>query len=208
MIGVIDYGMGNVSSINNMIKKIGKEVVLISDPSLITQFDTIILPGVGSFDHGMSNLRKLGFETAINNHVKQKKKIIGICLGMQMLGLSSEEGIESGLGLIAFKSVRFKFKESKLKVSHMGWNYVEYNGHNVNNRKFETKSRFYFVHSYHALCDREEDVLMWTQYGYKFASAVKKENVIGFQFHPEKSHIFGMELLKTYLNRDYNVIKT
>lgn len=201
MILVIDYGMGNVGSIMNMLKKIGAKSAITTNPDELYTAEKIILPGVGSFDKGMQYLEQKGFHEAIlKNVVELKKPLLGICLGMQMLGRKSEEGVRPGLGLIPFDTVRFRFdQKTSLKVPHMGWNYVNINNHNsqlVNN--ICEKQRFYFVHTYHALCDNKEDILMESHYGYVFTAAVQHLNIYGTQFHPEKSHRYGMQLLSNF----------
>lgn len=204
MIGVIDYGIGNVSSIVNMLKKIGEEALLVRTPEEIKSSEKIILPGVGSFDAGMKKLRASGLVDAIITHaVINKKPTLGICLGMQMLGRNSEEGSEEGLGLIPFDTIKFQLDSRKdLKVPHMGWNIVtmELKDDPIL-QGLEGTQRYYFVHSYHAKCDKKENVLMNCDYGYLFPAAVKSGNVYGFQFHPEKSHKFGMALLENFARR-------
>lgn len=202
MIAVINYGLGNVSSIMNMLKKVGEKTpVLASCPSQIEQAEKIILPGVGAFDTGMDLLKKSGLIDAINIHTLEKKKpILGICLGMQMLGLSSEEGVIPGLGYINFVNKKFVFENLALKVPHMGWDYVKIEKKN-NLLIYDNTSlkRYYFVHSYHAVCENTEDILMSCDYGYSFPAAVNRDNVFGVQFHPEKSHKYGMELLSNFV---------
>lgn len=204
MIAVIDYGMGNVGSIINLFRKIGIESILTHDIDQIENADKIILPGVGAFDRGMSSLNERGLTLAIKKHALEKKKpLLGICLGMQLLGRCSEEGTENGLGLIPFDNKRFNFLDkNELKIPHMGWDIV------VNTlkedpliEKLEPLQRYYFVHSYHAVCDHEDNILMRCEYGYSFAAAVKSGNIYGVQFHPEKSHKYGMALLENFARR-------
>lgn len=204
MIAVIDYGMGNVGSIINILNKIGANAILTNDIQQVEAADKLILPGVGAFDNGMRNLNEAGFSEAIKVHAMEKRKpLLGICLGMQLLGRRSEEGEEKGLGLIPFDNKRFKFENNvNLKIPHMGWDVVE---NTIANDPLlmglSSLQRYYFVHSYHAVCDNEDNVLMRCDYGYYFAAAVKKGNVYGVQFHPEKSHRFGMALLENFARR-------
>lgn len=200
MIVILDYGMGNVASILNMLKKIGAEAVISAEPEVAAKADKIILPGVGTFDAGMENLTRCGFKDVINEHVHKKgNPILGICLGMQMLGRRSEEGRTEGLGLIPFDNVRFSFPElSDLKIPHMGWDRIQICRSTNLTEGLDIPQRYYFVHSYHAVCDNEENVMCRCEYGYSFAAAVCKDNVYGVQFHPEKSHRYGMKLLENF----------
>jgi len=202
MIVIIDYKMGNLGSIFNMLKKIGVSSKLSSDTNDIFSASKLIMPGVGSFDNGMNNLREAGLLSVLNEKVLvQKTPILGICLGMQLLTRSSEEGTLPGLGWIEGHTVRFRFgaEQAHLKVPHMGWNTVEFNRNSIFSRGYEETPRFYFVHSYHVVCDREDEIAGRTFHGYEFASAVQKDNIYGVQFHPEKSHKFGMRLLNNWL---------
>lgn len=204
MIAVIDYGVGNVSSIVNMFKKIGFESTVAKTPQDIQSSEKIILPGVGSFDTGIKKLKASGLMDAIMSHaVTLNKPTLGICLGMQMLGNRSEEGNESGLGLIPFETVRFKFPDRRdLKIPHMGWDIVSMElMEDPILYGLDGIQRYYFVHSYHAKCDDESKVLMRCNYGYSFPAAVKNNKIYGFQFHPEKSHKFGMALLENFARR-------
>jgi glutamine amidotransferase len=202
MIIIIDYGMGNLGSIRNMLKKIGTPAEISSDPSKISSAEKLVLPGVGAFDHGMTNLSARGLIPLLNRRVLDEKcPILGICLGMQLLSQSSEEGNLPGLGWIAGKTRRFQFLKgmASLKIPHMGWNEVKAADGAPLFIGFDETPRFYFVHSYHVCCDHSEDILATTFYGYDFVSAVKHENIMGTQFHPEKSHKFGMRLLKNFV---------
>jgi len=204
MIVIIDCGMGNVGSITNMIRKIGGQAKVSSDPSEIRCAQKLILPGVGSFDHGMTNLNKNGLIDVLHDVVLEKKTpILGICLGMQLLSRKSEEGSLPGLGWIQADTVRFQFphipEERKLTVPHMGWSELTLNGGSRLFANWNDEARFYFVHSYHVVCDRSEDVSSTTVYGYDFTASLEHNNIFGVQFHPEKSHKFGMKLLRNFL---------
>ncbi|WP_026523080.1 imidazole glycerol phosphate synthase subunit HisH [Butyrivibrio sp. VCB2001] len=201
MIGIIDYGLGNLGSIKNMLKIIGEKAIISSDISELDKCNKLILPGVGAFDAGMSKLNETGLAQYIKNVANMDKKpILGICLGMQLLGKRSEEGQLEGLGLIPFESNRFQVQDQNLKVPHMGWDIVDIKKdipltHNL----FDHRQRYYFVHSYHAVCESLDNVMMTCDYGYEFAAAVVKDNIMGVQFHPEKSHSFGMNLLENFV---------
>lgn len=204
MIVVLDYGMGNVGSIINMLYKIGVPSILTNDIEQIKKADKLILPGVGAFDIGMQRLKESGLTDVIKKHaIEDQKPLLGICLGMQMLGRKSEEGKESGLGLIPFDNKRFIFESNtQLKIPHMGWDIaVTTEKDNPLITGLNPVQRYYFVHSYHAVCDSEENALMRCEYGYSFVAAVKKGNIYGVQFHPEKSHKFGMALLENFARR-------
>lgn len=200
MIVIVDYGMGNIGSIRNILQKVGAKDVLIShDYDIVKQADKLILPGVGAYDAGMQNLQKYNLvEVLRENALELKKPMLGICLGMQLLGQSSEEGEMRGLDLIPFENRRFS-NDSNLKIPHMGWDYVQIERSAPIVKNLDGNQRYYFVHSYHAVCHDEENVLMSCHYGCKFAAAVIKDNIIGVQFHPEKSHQFGMRLLKNFV---------
>ncbi len=201
MIGILDYGIGNIGSIKNMLSKIGeKNTIYLKKIEDFDMVDKIILPGVGSFDQGMHLLEESGMREKLDEHVLNlHKPVLGICLGMQMLGLKSEEGNEKGLGYIDFSCSKFSFEESKLKVPHMGWDYVGVPGDEPLVRNLGEKPRFYFVHSYYATCTNPEDVLLTCDYGHSFAAAVHHKNIYGTQFHPEKSHSFGMRLFENFV---------
>lgn len=200
-ITVIDYQLGNISSIINMVKKIGAKVTHSSQIEAIQEADKLILPGVGAFDHGMQNLQAAGLIEILNHEILIKKKpVLGICLGMQLLLNSSEEGKLNGLGWIPGHCVKFKFSENihHLKVPHMGWNAVRERQENQL-LSSESDQRFYFVHSYHAVCENEQDIMGTAHHGYEFPAVIKHQHIIGAQFHPEKSHRFGMAFLKKFI---------
>jgi len=197
---IIDFGMGNLGSIQNMLKKIGVRAAISSDHGVIASAEKLILPGVGSFDQAVANLNALNLMTLLNEKVlKEKIQLLGVCLGMQLLTRRSEEGSMPGLNWIDAVAVKFRFENEKLRVPHMGWNTVEIA--KTDDPLFEGFSddpRFYFVHSYYVKCDYESDILTTTDYGVRFCSSVVKDNIRGVQFHPEKSHKFGMKLLRNF----------
>ena len=202
MITIVDYGVGNLGSIANMLKKVGTKAISSSDPEVLQKADKLILPGVGAFDAGMRKLRESGLVPVLNELVLEKRiPVLGLCLGMQLMTKRSEEGAEAGLGWIDAETVRFKFgpENAHLKIPHMGWNTLDIRRQHslVSDLGFE--SRFYFVHSYHIVCSDEMDVVAYTEYGYPLATVINKGNIMGAQFHPEKSHKFGMKLLKNFV---------
>lgn len=203
MIVIVDYKMGNLGSITNIIKKVGHSSVISSDLEVISNASKIILPGVGAFDKAMQNLKDLNLIDILNEKALiQKTPFLGICLGMQLLAKHSEEGNVDGLGFIDANIKKFQLNDLKeLKVPHMGWNEVEIpSKHPLCDDLYE-QSRFYFVHSYHAVCKNSSNILMKTRYGYDFDSAIHQENIMGVQFHPEKSHKFGMQLFKNFIEK-------
>lgn len=202
MVVIIDYKMGNLGSIKNMLKKIGVSAVISSEAIDIEKAERLILPGVGAFEGGIRNIGQLGLLPILYEKViKRKTPLLGICLGMQLLTKRSEEGKLSGLGWIEGETVRFSFdpKQTGLRIPHMGWNNVNILRRDSLFKESEDDARFYFVHSYHVICDRREDVLSVTNHGYDFVSSFQKENIMGVQFHPEKSHKFGLKLLKNFV---------
>ncbi len=206
MIAILDYGLGNLGSISNMLKVIGEKSKITSDKDIISKADGIILPGVGAFDAGMSRLNDTGLAETVKVEAEKGKPVLGICLGMQLLGRNSEEGSLQGLALIPFECRKFSFSDDNLKIPHMGWDVVTFQKDHPVLNGLTGQQRYYFVHSYHAVCDSSENVLMTCDYGYEFAAAVVKDNVIGVQFHPEKSHDFGMALLENFVKicHDYS----
>ncbi len=191
--------MGNLGSIANMLKKIGQSAQISSDPEVIQNAERLILPGVGAFDNGVRRLDELCLVDVIKAKVKDGSPLLGICLGMQLLSNSSEEGELSGLGLIDAETVKFNFgDDKKLNIPHMGWNSVTVCQNNPVFENLEEENKFYFVHSYHVVCRKEENILTQTEYGIGFASSICNNNILGVQFHPEKSHKYGMQLLKNF----------
>ena len=195
-IGIIDYGMGNIKSITNSLNYISIKSSLISDSNEIKNYDTIILPGVGAFEKAIKNLKNKNFVEPILNHAKAGKKIIGICLGMQILFEESFEfGNHFGLGLIKGKVLPFE-KKINQRIPHVGWNEVI----SKNNEYNSFSGDYYFVHSYYCNPKFNSVILFKTNYEIPFCSGVKKDNIYGLQFHPEKSHMLGLNLLKKIIN--------
>ena len=200
MITIVDYGMGNLGSIFNMFKKIGVQSKITSDKIEIEKASKILLPGVGSFDAAMSKIKELDFQSLLNfKALEEKIPVLGICLGMQLLTDSSEEGNLPGLGWIPAETLKFKFDANQnLKIPHMGWNMVQKNRSSKLIDDFEEEARFYFVHSYYVKCKNDANSILKTNYGFTFDSVIQKDNIYGAQFHPEKSHKFGMKLFKNF----------
>jgi len=202
MIVIIDYGMGNLRSIEKALRKINADFIISNKIEDIESATHLILPGVGFFEEGMKNLEKLKLLEVIKSQVINKKKpILGICLGMQLLFKDSEEGNVNGIGLIDGHVKKFKFETSELKIPHVGWNEV-FGGDFSKIKIFkgiEEHSNFYFVHSYYAILN-EKVQCSFTDYGSNFISAIQKENIYGTQFHPEKSQRKGLEILKNFVS--------
>jgi len=200
-IGVIDIGLGNISSIIRMIDKVSGLGVSINHVNELDAVDKVILPGVGHFDRGIKLLRNSGLAEAISCLVSQERiKVLGICLGMQILCRGSEESNLPGLGLIAAEAKRFQFPlKSNLKIPHMGWNVVSFSRPNQLLPVTEEEQRFYFVHSYKVVPDDHDVTIGTCNYGGDFCAAFQKGNVFGVQFHPEKSHRFGMALMQRFI---------
>jgi len=202
MVTIIDYKAGNSISIKNMLKKLGYESKITDDPETINNAEKLILPGVGHFDFGMNNLKSTGLIPILNKKVLEDKiPILGICLGLQLFAKNSEEGSENGLGWFDVKSERFKSlnTESIYKIPHMGWSDVQIKQNSKLFTDMHPNPRYYFVHSYHLVSSKPEDVIVTCKYGYEFAAALENNNIVGVQFHPEKSHKYGMKLLKNFI---------
>ncbi|MCO6432176.1 MAG: imidazole glycerol phosphate synthase subunit HisH [Deltaproteobacteria bacterium] len=205
MIVIIDYDMGNVGSIANMIAKVGGQSVISNDHGAIKNAAKLILPGVGAFDTGMENIAKFGLLDLLNRKVvEERAPLLGICLGMQLLGNSSEEGVLPGLGWIDAKTIKFPHttpEGEKLRIPHMGWNYAVAKKEDKLFSEMYEQPRFYFVHSYHVVCSDDADVLTESEYGIRFHSALSRGNIWGTQFHPEKSHKYGMKLIYNFVHK-------
>ena len=200
MIAIIEYGVGNCGSIGNMLRKLGHDAVITGDPVTISRADKLILPGIGAFDTAMQKLSERNLVPLLNERILSRGvPILGICLGMQLFGCGSEEGSTTGLGWIKARSARFRFESpSRLKVPHMGWSSVSPSARAEHTLALTPDARFYFVHSYHMVCSDPSDVLATCEYGKRFTAAVQRGNIIGVQFHPEKSHKFGLRVLRTF----------
>lgn len=200
-VGIINYNAGNIGSIVNMLARIGVEAVVVSDAKELGGAERLVLPGVGHYDHGIRQLKASGMYDALAEHDGSRQPLLGICLGMQLLLEGSDEGDEGGLGLIPGRCRKFEPGDSGLKVPHMGWSTVTPQGEGRQISAQPEDSRYYFVHTYYAAPEREEHVAGVSHYITDFCSAVDSgTGVLGYQFHPEKSHRFGMELLKTFVS--------
>lgn len=200
MIAIVNLGIGNLQSIRNMLYRCGFDATITNDPEQISEASSLILPGVGAFDRAISNLDSLNLREVLNRLVRSRNTpILGICLGMHLLARRSEEGSERGLGWINADVRRFRFGNScKLKVPHMGWNEISITKNTKIFKRLGDSPRFYFAHSYHLDCFDSSIVIASCRYGYSFPSVIKQGNIHGVQFHPEKSHRFGMSLLASF----------
>ncbi|WNL15935.1 imidazole glycerol phosphate synthase subunit HisH [Arcobacter cryaerophilus gv. pseudocryaerophilus] len=200
MIGIIDYGVGNIKAFANIYKNLNIPFKIVKDISEFENITKLILPGVGSFDHAMTSLQNSGMREKLDELVLEKKiPVIGICVGMQMLAKSSEEGTLNGLGWI--DGIVKKFDKSKIKnapLPHMGWNNLKIEKKNKIFDNLEENPRYYFLHSYYFECENKEDVIATATYGEKFDCMINHKNIYGIQCHPEKSHHNGMQLLKNF----------
>jgi glutamine amidotransferase len=203
MIAIVDYQAGNIGSIRNMLKKIGYDSLITSSRTEIAHADRIILPGVGSFDYGMQKLKDFELTDVLNQKKASGTPILGICLGAQLMCNNSEEGILPGLGWIDAEVKRFPASEGgkKFTVPHMGWDIVQQNKFSKLFEAVEQPARFYFVHSYYIQCKQPEVVLTQNRYSTTYHSSFELNNVIGVQYHPEKSHKFGKQLLKNFIEK-------
>jgi imidazole glycerol-phosphate synthase subunit HisH len=197
-VSIVNYGIGNTGSICNMFRKLRVRWEVVSTADAVMGAERLILPGVGAFDACMQALEVAGLRSPLLGFAATGRPLLGICAGMQMLTLDSEEGAMPGLGLIRAHTRRFPPIEG-LRIPHMGWNTIEWSapGHGLAAR-FAADSRFYFVHSYRVLCESPADSLALCDYGGEFSAAIASDNVAGVQFHPEKSHRFGLQLLSNF----------
>ncbi|MDR2342716.1 MAG: imidazole glycerol phosphate synthase subunit HisH [Campylobacteraceae bacterium] len=201
MIGIIDYKMGNLQSIINAIEKVGHKAALVKEPKELEKYQKVILPGVGAYGDAMKFLNQSGMDEAVKEFANSGKPLLGICLGMQLLFEKSLEfGEHNGLGLIEGEVVMFDKSrfDGLLKVPHVGWNSLKTVQKNPLLKNINNGTYLYFVHSFHVQTD-EKYVSAWTHYGYDFASVVQKNNIFGFQPHPEKSHENGLKIYKNFM---------
>jgi glutamine amidotransferase len=202
---IIDYGVGNIGSIANMLKKVNENSVITSDIQQIAEAKRLILCGIGAFDDGMSKLENMGIVDVLKHKVmSEKTPILGVCLGMQLFTNGSEEGVKPGLGFINGLTKKFQFTQDSssgrpLRIPHMGWNAVKLSKASKLFEGMYEDPRFYFVHSYHVELENPSDELLKASYGYPFTAAFESQNIIGVQFHPEKSHKYGMKLYENFV---------
>lgn len=202
MIVIIDYGMGNLGSIANMLRQIGVQALISADPQEIERAERLILAGVGAFDAGMERLTGLGLVPVMERMALEKRvPFLGICLGMQLLTRRSEEGQLPGLGWVEADTLKFDFDKQagNLRVPHMGWNELQLQASHPLLADLGAEPRFYFVHSYYVSCEHPRDVLATTDYGLPFHSVIGRANLLGTQFHPEKSHRYGKRVLENFV---------
>ena len=202
MICIIDYGMGNLRSVQKKFLKVGADVLITSNLKEIEQAEKLILPGVGHFSNGVKKLKESGiWDVLIDKVIIQKTPILGICLGMQLMAKNSEEGDTEGLGWFDADVVKFTMRDKiKHKVPHIGWNSLIREKESPLFKGISNDAMFYFVHSYHLKCYDKEDILTSSEYDYIFTSTIQKDNIYGAQFHPEKSHDYGDDLFKNFIN--------
>ena len=205
MMVIVDYGLGNLRSVHNMLRRAGVESVVSRDPDVLRAASRLVLPGVGHFRFGMESLQNLHLVDLLNEQVLEAKvPILGICLGAQLLGRRSEEGDFAGLNWIPMDTVRFDTTRMHHgeKVPHMGWAVTSHTGSALF-AGMEKTPRFYYVHSFHFRCDDPDIVTCTAEHGYRFASGVAYRNVVGVQFHPEKSHVYGQQFLKNFASMEF-----
>jgi imidazole glycerol-phosphate synthase subunit HisH len=201
MIVIVDYSMGNVKSIQNQINRMGFDSVISSSSEILEDATKIILPGVGNFVQGMKNLQNSGLSDILSDLILNRKKLIlGICLGMQLMTNHSEEGSIKGLGWVDAETIKFNLATtSKYKTPHMGWNTLVKKRASPILNNITEEDFFYFVHSYHVICNESPDIVATTRYGIEFVSVFQKSNIYGVQFHPEKSHSAGLQMLRNFI---------
>ncbi|MBX3196812.1 MAG: imidazole glycerol phosphate synthase subunit HisH [Labilithrix sp.] len=199
IVGLIDYGMGNLRSVRNALVTLGARVDVVDRGEALADVDAVVVPGVGAFGEGMRGLRERGFVEALDREVRQRgKPMLGICLGLQLLATRGyEQGEHSGLTWVAGDVRRFD-RQTNLRIPHVGWNGVD--GTGVLFRGIPRNTDFYFVHSFHFVLERPSEATATANYGEPFVAALERENILAVQFHPEKSHKYGLVLLKNFLD--------
>ncbi len=199
MIAIIDYGMGNLRSVQKGFERVGHEAVVTSDAKTILNASKVVLPGVGAFPDCMRNLEQYNLIEAVHRSIRSGKPFLGICLGLQLLFTESEEfGISKGLDIIKGRVIRFKLQDSTLKIPHMGWNAVSIKRKPQSLADVRDQSHFYFVHSFHVVPEDKNVIATTTDYGFEFVSSIWKDNIFATQFHPEKSQALGLSILKRF----------
>ena len=199
MIGLIDSGLGNINSVANMVRRAGGECTVVRDPARVDDHAKLILPGVGAFDRGMEALHERGFDTAVRAAADRGAWLFGVCLGMQLLLEGSEEGARPGLGLVPGQVKRLRVEDQGLKVPHMGWNVAHPTRDSLLFDAAAPQQRYYFVHSFYAAPAEAADITATASHGIEFACGVQRGKVLGVQFHPEKSHRFGLALMQRFV---------
>ena len=202
MIAIVNYGMGNLGSIKNMLRKVGAESIITSDPDVIMKSHKVILPGVGAFDTGMTQLADMDLLEVLNHKaLVEKVPILGVCLGVQLMTKGSEEGVLPGLGWFDAQTRKFNFDniQGKFPLPNMGWLEVKLAKPSKLFEGMYEEPRFYFVHTYHLVPNIKTDASMLAHYGYDYVAALEAENIMGVQFHPEKSHKFGIRLYENFV---------
>ncbi len=207
MIGIVDYGMGNLGSIRRKLDRIKQNNVISDNPDILSQADKLILPGVGHFSKAVDELKKRCLWDFLNQEVLENKKpVLGICLGMQLMAAHSEEGDCEGFGWFDATVVRFHVSDKlRYKIPHMGWNDVSLLYESPLFTNVDMSQGFYFVHSYHIKCNNKHEILGTTTFDYPFVSAIVRENIVGMQFHPEKSHDAGEMVLRNFCEEFFNL---
>ena len=203
MIKIIDYGVGNIKAFVNLYKRLGIEIDIASNYKSLNNASKLILPGVGHFDYAMNKFNESGMMEKVNDLVMNKKvPVLGICVGMQIMAVSSDEGSKKGLGWIDAHVKKIDIKNNNFRLPHMGWNNIIINKNDDILKNLDNNSRFYFLHSYYFNCTNENNIIAFSNYGSNFPSIVRQENIIGIQCHPEKSHEFGEQILKNFFDLD------
>jgi len=198
-VAIVDYGMGNLRSVQNAVEHMGFQATIVTNPSELSVYSKVILPGVGAFGQAISCLQQTGMVGALNECKSSGTQILGICLGMQLMcALSEEDGSHEGLGWFSAKVTKFG-SEAGLAIPHMGWNGVDFKRSDILFNGIVSGDDAYFVHSYHVVCDDANDVIATTDYGVQFSSIIQRDNLRGIQFHPEKSQGFGLAMIRNYL---------